>query len=220
VADHASFVPMLPAVRSWRPVRRRSGAVTLAALLAATSTTCRSRQPAPPAPPITAAPEALPGIEPALAPTLNDGDAYFALVEPHLQRVSIYDPPDKFLAEYAKTPEKPRNLLAAHWCVSEISNGGLLQLFSSSAGVLVPEALTALQALGLPENAAIVAEAMKSLGAAYPRDQKRRNRALDNIKRRAKTDNPYAVLDERFFTALKAHPGGFDAVAASYARTP
>jgi hypothetical protein len=214
-------------VRRWCPGQRPFARLTCAALLALATVACRPKDaqtptspPAPPAATTAPASDTLPGIEPAPAPTLNDADTYFALVEPHLQRVSIYGPPQKFLVEFARTPEKPRNLLAAHWCVSEISNGGLLQLFSSSAGVLAPEALTALQALGLPENAAILAEAMKTLGPSYPRDQKRRNRVLDTVKHRRKTDNPYAALDDRFFTALKAHPGGFDAVAATYARTP
>jgi hypothetical protein len=205
-------------VRRWRQVNRRDLALAGAALIALAA--CRPKPPTQAAPATTPAPEALPGIEPAPTPTLNDADAYFAVIEPHLQRVSIYDPPEKFLAEYAKTEEKPRNLLTAHWCVSEISNGGLLQLFSSSAGVLAPEALAGLQALGLPENAAIVAEAMKTLGPTYPRDHKRRNRALDTVKRRTKTENPYAALEDRFFTALKSHPGGFDKVAATYARGP
>jgi hypothetical protein len=198
------------------------------ALVSAFPLACKSRTPTPATPPAPAAP--LPGIEPAPPVELNDADAYFAVIEPHMQRLSIYDPPDKFLAAYAATPEKARNLLAAHWCASEISNGGFLQLFSSAAGVLVPEAVVGLRAIGLPENAAIVEEAMQPLGKPYPREHNQRYRIVQRLKRKAQSKRatnttpsdapPFAALDERFFTALKAHPGGFDALAAHYARTP
>jgi hypothetical protein len=195
-------------------------AVWAMALLApAAALGCRGKVAPPPAAP-AATPAGVPGVEPAPEITLNDADAYFAVIEPHMQRVSIYDPPEKFLAEYGKTPEKTRNLLAAHWCVAEISNGGFVQLFSSAAGVLVPEAVVGLRALGLEVNAAVLQEAMKALGDPYPREHKRRYRLVDAAKRKGRTDNPFAGLDDRFFAELKRRPGGFDAVAAAYARGP
>jgi hypothetical protein len=171
---------------------------------------CReSPPPAPPPPP--PAPAAAPAPS---AATATDGDAYFSVIEPHFARVSIYLPPAEFLAELDKTPEKPRHLLAAHWGVAEISNGGFAQLFGSSAGMLVPEAIVALRAIGLPENADLMAEAAGIFGKSYPREHDKRRRALAVWARKGKS---FADLDEKFFAALKAHPGGFDAVAAAYA---
>lgn len=188
---------------------------------------CRERAKAPPPPPPPAASvdaAALAGEKNAEKPVAeayaSDGDAYFAVIEPHFQRVSIYAGPAKYLAEYAATPERPRNLLTAHWCAAEISNGGFMHLFSSSAGVVAPEALVGLRAMGLGESAAVVEEAMKVFGANYPREHRARHKAVTAYKRRQKVDNPFAELDERFFASLKRHPGGFDAVAAAYARRP
>lgn len=179
---------------------------------------CRDKTPAssPPAPPPP--PAAQPAVEPAPAVELSDGDAYFAVIEPYMDRLSIYDPPAKFAAAYAEAPEKARNLLTAHWAVAEVSNGGFLQLFSSAAGVLAPEAVAGLAAIGLPENAAILTEAMAILGKTYVREHRARHKLVQTLKRKNKSENPFAALDERFFAQLKRRPGGFDAVAGAYAR--
>jgi hypothetical protein len=202
------------------PFFRALGSLALGATIALSLAACREKPAAPP--PRVTAPAA--AAEPAAPVAATDGDAYFAVIEPHFQRVSIYAGPDKFLEEYGKTPEKARHLLAAHWGVAEISHGGFHQLFQSAVGMLVPEAIAGLRAIGLPENAALMEEASAVFGKGYPRDHEKRRRALDAYERKvngkAKDANAFAALDDRFFTALKAHPGGFDAVAAAYARAP
>jgi Domain of unknown function (DUF4375) len=202
-------------------MRSHPRALPAALLFAAlTLPACREKPPAAPPPPAPAPPPAaLPAVEPAPAVELSDGDAYFAVIEPYMDRLSIYDPPAKFAAAYADAPEKVRNLLTAHWAVAEVSNGGFLQLFSSAAGVLAPEAVAGLAALGLPENAAILTEAMAILGTRYVREHNARHKLVQALKRKNKSENPFADLDERFFTQLKRRPGGFDAVAAAYARS-
>jgi hypothetical protein len=183
---------------------------------------CRSAErpipapPTPPAPPAPAAPaKSPPPAAPPAAP--NAGDLYFRVIEPHFERVSIYRGPQVFLEEYGKTPERARNLLTAHWAASEISNGGFAQLFTGAAGVLAPEAVRGLDALGLAQNARILEEAMALLGRSYPREMEKRQRLVAARKRQRKQDNPFADLDERFFESLRRHPGGFNAVAADYA---
>ena len=194
-----------------------------ASMLALALSACRSSdRPLPPPPGASldsalAAPAAPQASAPEPAPTGTAGDAYFSQIAPHFDRVSIYKGPEVFLEEYARTPEKERNLLAAHWCASEISNGGFMQLFSGAAGVLAPEAVTGLEAMGLAENAAVVKEAIALFGKQYPREMKARHKLLDR-KRRPRQDSPFGPLDQRFFEALRRHPGGFDGVAASYAR--
>lgn len=149
----------------------------------------------------------------------NDANVYFALVEPHFERVSIYDGPEVFLREYQKTPERARHLLAAHWCVSEVSNGGFLQFFSGAAGVLAPEAIAGFEAIGLAKNAQILRKVMRVFGASYPRQAPARGTVIERLKKRAaKKAGPFDADDARFFAALKAQPGGFDAAAAAYAR--
>ena len=59
---------------------------------------------------------------------------------------------------------------------------------------------------------------MARLGRPYPREAARRNQVLKKLARQATRGNPFADLDDQFLRALQARPGGFDAVAAAYAR--
>ena len=174
---------------------------------------CRQQAPEPPPAPPPAAPAPPPA--PAPAPPLKDADAYFKVIEPHFERVTIYEGPEAFLRELDKTPERARHLLTAHWCVSEISNGGFQQFFAGAAGVMGPEAAAGLQALGLADSAAVLEKAMARLGKSYPREAARRNQLLKKV---GGERNPFGALDEEFLRSLQARPGGFDAVAARYAR--
>ena len=57
---------------------------------------------------------------------------YWRIVAPIWDDVSIYDGPEVFLRGFAAAPRRARNLMVAHWCVSEVRNGGLGQFFSNS----------------------------------------------------------------------------------------
>jgi hypothetical protein len=184
-----------------------------AALLAATA--CRKQAPEPP-PAVPAPSAAAPPPAAPPAPPKKDADVYFQAIEPHFERVTIYDGPQVFLRELQATPERARHLLTAHWCVSEVSNGGLQQFFAGAAGVMGPEAAAGLRALGLEDSAAILDKAMARLGKAYPRETARRNQVLKRLS--AGKRSPFHDLDEPFLQTLQARTGGFDAVAAAYAR--
>ena len=73
----------------------------------------------------------------------------WAVIAPAYDAVSFSDGP-AVLAESlrALTPGQ-RALLALHWCVAEVSNGGFDQFFSNSTGVLAPEGAAAFRALGM-----------------------------------------------------------------------
>ena len=60
---------------------------------------------------------------------MERGERYWHFVEPHWERVDIHNGGDAFLRDFTRTPEAARNLLAAHWCQSEVRNGGLNQFF-------------------------------------------------------------------------------------------
>jgi len=154
----------------------------------------------------------------ALPSARKDGDLYWEVIAPHFDRVSVYDGAQVFQREWSKTPEPARHLLTAHWVVMEISNGGFLQLFSTAAGLLVPEAILGLRALGLEENARMLEQAAAVLGKTYPRERKQRERRLEAYRRRSGQENPFAELDAQFFEVLRKQPGGFDGVAARYAQ--
>ena len=104
---------------------------------------------------------------PAPAPGLRAGDA----VADVWDRVSIYDGGEKFLSDLAAIPEAKRHLLVAFWCDREVTNGGFLQLFWNSTGVLVPEAPAAYRALGSDSAASLFEAALSHFATPYPRDR-------------------------------------------------
>ena len=137
-------------------------------------------------------------------------EPYLLVVDPHWKRVSIYDGAAIFLREYERTPVAPRRLLAGHWCQSEVCNGGFLQFFFNTTGVLAPEAADAYEALGLAGLASCVRRAMATLGPDYPRERHRRIEALEG--RPALED-----LNQEFFVLVDNENGGWIAVANAYA---
>jgi hypothetical protein len=146
-------------------------------------------------------------------------EGYWVLVAPVWDAVSIYDGPEVFLAQYAAAPEPSRVLLAAHWCQSEVCNGGFAQFFANSTGVLAPEAAAAFRAIGMAGAARVVEDAMACLGSPYPRDRDARDAALERLAATLDEDDDSAfdALDGEFYALHKREGGGFEAAADAYA---
>lgn len=142
---------------------------------------------------------------------------YWTLVDPIWDTVSIYDGPEAFLEQYNAAPEASRVLFAAHWCQSEINNGGFEQFFSNSTGVLAPEGVLAFRALGMPQTADLIGKAMAVFGAHYPRERTEREDALDRVWDDVEGNDPFGDLDEPFFELVDAENGGFEHAADTYA---
>lgn len=149
------------------------------------------------------------------------GEGYWDHVEPFWDTVSIYDGPEEFLQRFTEVPEHAAHLFAVYWCTSEVCNGGLHQFFFNSTGVLAPEAVAGFRAIGMPQTAALVAEAMASLGSPYPRDREERQDALDALDPEDVDDDewvsPFDEMDDRFYDLLGAENGGLQAAADRYA---
>lgn len=95
-------------------------------------------------------------------------------------------------------------LVAAHWCQSEVCNGGLHQFFSNSTGVLAPEAIRGFELLQIAEVPRIVAAAVAMFGSTYPRDREARSHRLSELERagdRRSDWDPFYELDEQFYEA-------------------
>jgi len=75
-------------------------------------------------------------------------------------------------------PEWVGDLLCVHWLLAEFQNGGLMQFFLNSTGVLAPEAVSALRRMNLPEAAEALSQALDLLGSPYPRDKRDRYQIL------------------------------------------
>ncbi len=104
----------------------------------------------------------------------EDLSRYWDAVEPFMEVPNIYDGPDTFLSTFAKVPRPIGLVYAAHFCLSEVHNGGFLQFFKNSTGVLAPEALEGFRLIGMPELASVMKTAMDVLGPEYPRDREAR----------------------------------------------
>lgn len=137
----------------------------------------------------------------------NSGEIYWKAIEPIWKKISIYDGGDVFLKQFGAVRPELGHLFAAHWCKSEIDNGGFHQFFYNPTGVLAPEAAEGFQAIGLSDTAELIREAIKSFGSPYPREQEVRMAFLDAItgNSRAKWD-PFYKLDNRFYDSLN-QPG-------------
>ncbi len=147
---------------------------------------------------------------------------YFDLIEAAYDRVDIYDGPDAFFAEFSKLPPPQQHLLAAHWCQSEINNGGFDQFFANPTGMLAPEAEKGFRAIGMPVAADIVAAAIAMFGPEYPREREDRDRMLSKMPHRMITSkvgdtfrrvDAFDALDDQFYDAA----GDFCEHATRYA---
>ena len=150
-------------------------------------------------------------------------EGYWDHIEPFWDAVSIYNGPEIFLRQFAEVPEHAGHLFAAHWCVSEVCNGGFHQFFANSTGVLAPEAVEGFKAVGLPETAAVVAQAMARLPAPYPRDRDIRQDALDALDPEEEEDDwesPFDDLDTKFFNLYDTENGGMEAADRYAAQFP
>jgi len=131
------------------------------------------------------------------------GEEYWKFIEPIWDKVSIYDGADAFLAQFQKLTPEQGHIFAAHWCQSEVCNGGLHQFFWNSTGVLAPEAVAGFRAIGLENCARILEEAMRFFGENYPRQQETRTEILDQIQGETREErDPFFHMDESFYDDL------------------
>ena len=90
----------------------------------------------------------------------------WAVIAPAYKAVNIYDGPSVFAKTMQPLTPGQRALLAIHWCVAEVFNGGFLQLFTNPTSVVAEEALAGLQRIGAETAAKALAAATEVLAAA------------------------------------------------------
>ncbi len=165
--------------------------------------------------------------------------SYWQLVEPIFSDINIYEGPEVFARCIADMPRPVLNLYAAHFCLSEVHNGGFLQFFWNNTGVMAPESIDGFRAIGMPHVALLITDAAKPLGAPYPRDRDARwdallaasdlgARELKRIFKQAK--NYYSAfeeataalgfdsLNEQLWATVRTENGGFQDAATRYAQ--
>jgi hypothetical protein len=151
---------------------------------------------------------------------MKKGKSYWSVIEEQFEVVSIYDGPRRFLQAYSKLKPHVGHLLAAHWCQSEVCNGGFHQFFGNSTGVLAPEAMEGFAAIGISEWSALLREAMAFFGSSYPRERAAREKLLPKPVRGKKREewDPFFRLDEEFYAWLRPNAERWEQAADAYAR--
>ncbi len=151
------------------------------------------------------------------------GAVYWERIEPFWASISIYDGPDRFLAEIAAAPKRVQHLFAVHWLVSEVCNGGFHQFFRNATGVVAPEALAGLRAMRLDVWAELLERALTMLGSPYPREYEARHAWLRAIEGKGGEHVPRAVwdpchaLDDAFYDWLHEEDARWERIADAYA---
>jgi len=117
-----------------------------------------------------------------------------------------------FREQYAKLELEIGKLLAVHWCVSEVCNGGFYQFFYNDTGVLAPEAAGALEAFGMTACAAVVRQAMSRLGPGYPRRRWLRVVRLWLAQARGlkSSEMLFDTEDAKFYESYGTEAGGYE----------
>jgi hypothetical protein len=134
----------------------------------------------------------------------NAGKEAWRIVQPYWGVVDIYGSPEDFLESFRLVPRNAALLLAVRWCNSEVCNGGLHQFFYNPTGVLAPEAIEGLQAIGASRCSEIIALAARMFGWEYPRDHEERIEVLRTLKRPGKSRaewDPFHALDEEYYAS-------------------
>jgi hypothetical protein len=101
-------------------------------------------------------------------------ESYWDNISTVYRAVSIYEGADVLARDLKKLSQPQVDLLAAHWFMSEVFNGGVLQFFLNPTGVLAPESRAAFSNIGLEPVATIIEGSMARLGSIYPRDRQAR----------------------------------------------
>lgn len=148
---------------------------------------------------------------------------YFTVLEPYWNREEIHDSPEVFQSGFTSLPQPIQHLYAAHWAVYEIKNGALTQFYFNSTGVLAPEAVNALRALGLTISANALETSMAEFGTTYPREYELRAELVGNIFDRHVSPENDALIDrlleltDQFLDGLGPRCKYFDVRANEYA---
>jgi hypothetical protein len=120
---------------------------------------------------------------------------YWDQIEKAFNEVDIYETHEVFKQSASKFPEWQIDLLAVHWTMSEVANGGLEQYFENSTGILAPEAVIGFQHLGRSDLAAALQKAMALLGEPYPRERDARRQRLAALSsQQSGTSESFSVI--------------------------
>lgn len=126
--------------------------------------------------------------------------SYWDYIESAYDSVSIYQGPKKFDKQFLSWPAPIQHLLAVHWCDSEVCNGGFEQFFFNDTGVLAPYSAIGYKAIGRPDLACLLQEAMSVFGVNYPR---RRRARMSRLKALCVDQHTFTKLETDYYSLMK-----------------
>lgn len=138
------------------------------------------------------------------------GDPW-SIVESFWPAINIYEGPEVFRRTFDLAPRESGLLFAAHFCQSEVCNGGFDQFFWNSTGILAPEAVEGFVEIGQPQIAELLKSAMDLLGSTYSLDRNERQARLSQVP-----EGALKALDQKFFALIVSEAGGFQVAAERY----
>ncbi|BCG80883.1 DMP19 family protein [Mesorhizobium sp. 113-3-3] len=115
--------------------------------------------------------------------------------------------PNEFHSILQELPADVVDVLCADLLLGDVLNGSFHQYFHNSFGITVDRAISAMQALGLPDHAEAARRALMVFGADFPQDRLARMDKMDEL--------PETAFDEatdRFYAAEDSHPIGMHEV--------
>jgi len=152
----------------------------------------------------------------------DDLPLYRRVILPYANGINVHDGAGMSLRQFKKLPPAVGHLWAASWCHSEVVSGGFGRFFSSPKGMLAPEAVEGFRAIGLPDAADLVQQAMDIFPKPYPRKWDRRSELLDEKLEHARGSGLFEKLDRRFVELMSPESGDsgdrFEKAANRYAR--
>jgi hypothetical protein len=160
---------------------------------------------------------------------MDRGEKYWAVIDPYWHAINI-DSPEVFESTFNQVPRSVGLLYAAHFCQSEVCNGGFTQFFWNSTGVLGPEAVEGFKAIGQQKVADVVRRAMHLLSDPYARSRTDPWRALERLAEGTRDRSPcpadhsiykrvkcFGPMEDEFYGLIDSEAGGFEAAAERYA---
>jgi hypothetical protein len=131
-------------------------------------------------------------------------DLVWRVIQPAYDSVNIYEGRDVLDLQLALLTPGQRALLALHWTVAEVSNGGFDQFFVNPTGDLADEARKGFQRIGAERAAQLLDRVLATFpGGSPPRNRDARIEVLEAMDEDER-EELFKAFDQEFYDLLDA----------------
>ncbi len=148
----------------------------------------------------------------------DDGELAWAVIELAWDRLDLSRRPEQVLAQLDGFPEPIADLVCLVWCQKEIRNGGFVQLFRNSTGVLALRGIRGFERIGGQRYADLVRQAILALGDPHPISRKERANALKMLPA-ADRRELFDRLEREFYGLLRDPDHELEGLRGGYVRS-